>query len=91
MVVRTGRTDVLTRRAAEHARGSETGGLSFNVVYRTDVYAEQRGLEQVVYIQNPTALSVNRGLNKIKPISDKNPKITEYEEAALNFLTKGDG
>lgn len=87
-MVRTGRTNDLVRREAEHLAqyGDE---LQFNVAHRVDDYATQRGLEQVVYNQNPTSWAANGGLNKIRPISVRNPRIIDYENAAANFLYGG--
>ncbi|MET8405684.1 GIY-YIG nuclease family protein [Streptomyces sp900116325] len=64
-VVRTGRTNDLQRREREHARGGDTADYSFQVEYRADVYREQRGLEQIVWIQNgrPTLPGVRSHLN----------------------------
>ena len=49
VVVRTGRTKDLARRAAEHLRDPATKDFTFETLYRTDVYAAQRGLEQFVH------------------------------------------
>lgn len=83
-VTRTGRSNDLGRRALEHGRTNPE--LDFNPVHYTDDLATQRGLEQVVYNQNPTSWPVNGGLNKIRPISVNNPRIIDYENAAANFL-----
>jgi RHS repeat-associated protein len=88
-VVRTGRTNDLARRKGEHALGKETKGLDFKVVHRTDDYAEQRGLEEIVYNQHPGALHVNGGLNRIRPVSGVNPKAGTYRSAAQKFLAGG--
>lgn len=61
-VIRTGRTNDLLRREAEHLRDPVLKDYDFKPVYRTDVYAEQRGLEQELdWIHNPP-------LNKVNPI-----------------------
>jgi hypothetical protein len=52
---RTGRTNDLARRQAEHRRHAETKDLDFNAVHRTDNRAQQRGLEQTLYDAHPTA------------------------------------
>lgn len=83
-MVRTGRSDDLGRRALEHGRTNPE--LDFNPVHYTDDLATQRGLEQVVYDQNPTSWSVNGGLNKIRPIPVNNPRIIDYENTDANFL-----
>jgi hypothetical protein len=87
-VVRTGRSNNLDRREGEHRRAPETKGLDFTPVHRTDDYAEQRGLEQVVYRDNPGAQADNGGLNRIRPIGDRNPNKKAYEDAATQFLAK---
>lgn len=81
-VVRTGRTDDLARRQAEHAR--EYPDYSFEPVYRTDDPLVRRGLEQILYDLNPEA-----ALNKIRAISQTNPRIGEYLDAAKRFLFGG--
>lgn len=82
-VVRTGRTNDLARRQAEHARDPALEQYRFEEVHRTDVYAEQRGLEAELYKQHP-----NLELNKIRPISPRNPNILEYEQAAQDYLLR---
>ncbi len=78
-VVRTGRTNDLLRREAEHAR--DFPDVNFETVYKTDDYAAQRGLEQRVYEQYPEA-----PLNKIRAIDPKNPNYQKYIEAADRYL-----
>lgn len=51
-VVRTGRSSNLAAREAVHFNAA-LGHFEFQVEYRTDVYAEQRGLEQMLYDQFP--------------------------------------
>ncbi len=53
-VLRTGRSVNLAQRAVQHANDPVLGDLEFQVEYRTDDYAEQRGLEQLLYDQNPS-------------------------------------
>jgi RHS repeat-associated protein len=79
-VVRTGRTNDLARRQAEHAR--DYPDYIFEVVYRTDDPAARRGLEQMLYDRYPSA-----ALNKIRPISEANPRMNSYLEAAQRFLS----
>lgn len=62
------------------------GDFQFQVEYRTDVYAEQRGLEQTLYDRYPGAQAVNGGFNKIRGISASNPKPPTYMQAAQDFL-----
>ena len=75
-VMRTGRTNDLLRREGEHYRDPATERLSFEVDKRTDVYAEQRGREQIIHSRYQPLL------NKIRPISAKNPQLQEYLDAA---------
>jgi hypothetical protein len=87
-VVRTGRTNDLERRAAEHANDPVTQDLDFQTEYRTDDYAEQRGLEQDLYDRYPEAQVQNGGLNKIRPISPSNPNLSDYMQAAADYLSR---
>jgi hypothetical protein len=79
-VVRTGRTNDLSRRGAEHARDERLQDYDFEAVYRSDDYATQRGLEQVIHnrYQPP--------LNRIRPISPSNRNYDRYMNAANRFL-----
>ncbi len=79
-VVRSGRSGDLTRRAADHRRDPLLKDYDFDPVYRTDVYAEQRGLEKILHdtYQPP--------LDKIRPISPTNPKRQIYIDAAQKYL-----
>jgi hypothetical protein len=79
-VMRTGRTCDLARRAAEHRGDPLLRDFEFEPVHRTDVYSEQRGLEQLLHdnYQPP--------LNRIRPISPNNPKLPNYQDAAKSFL-----
>ena len=81
-VMRSGRTANLARRQAEHARAAETAGLTFEPVYSTNVYAEQRGLEQIVHFRN------NPPHNRIAPIDIDNPRLSEYLLAGVRFLRR---
>ena len=83
-VMRTGRTGDLARRAAELARNPALSIYDFEPVYRTDVYAEQRGLEQELdWIHSPP-------LNYIRSINPQNPNLLNCLHAANGFLdTKG--
>lgn len=85
-VVRTGRSLDLSARRTAHASDPELGGFEFQVEYRTDIYAQQRGLEQVLYERYPSAMSKNGGYNKIRGISPTNPKGPMYRQAAQQFL-----
>ena len=82
-VMRTGRTRDLARREAQHARDAVLGDFKFEPVHRTDVYSQQRGLEQLLHdMYNPP-------LNKIRPISPTNPNRQQYLDAAQQFLQGG--
>jgi hypothetical protein len=80
-VQRTGRSKDLDARRRAHANHPETKDLDFEIDRRTDVYAEQRGREQIIYDAHPEALLENGGLNKIRGISPTNPRLQEYLEA----------
>ena len=79
-VMRTGRSNNLIRRRAEHARDVQLQNYRFDEVWRTDDYAQQRGLEQILHERH------NPPLNKIHPISPHNRRINEYLRAADDFL-----
>ena len=79
-VVRSGRTINLGQREAQHLRDPALKDFDFDPVYRTDVYNEQRGLEQILHdIYQPS-------LNKIRPISPNNKNYDTYMEAARKYL-----
>jgi hypothetical protein len=81
-VVRTGRTNNLLRRQGEHFRDPALSDFEFEVVARTDVYAQQRGLEKLVHDAYSPAL------NRINPISPTNPNRGVYLDAAERFLAQ---
>jgi hypothetical protein len=85
-VVRTGRSSDLAAREAAHFRDPVLGEYQLNVEYRTDVYAEQRGLEQMLYDRYPEAQFGNGGLSKIRGISPSNPNLPTYMGSAWDFL-----
>lgn len=68
------------RRQAQHARNPLLKDYKFEPVWRTDDYATQRGLEQILHDRTIAPL------DKINPISPKNVKIDIYMQAARNFL-----
>jgi tetratricopeptide (TPR) repeat protein len=78
-VMRSGRTNDFARRQYEHQRDPKTRPFDFEVEYRTDVYNEQRGLEKIAHEQYKPPL------NKIRPISPRNPKRAIYEAAAYRY------
>ena len=85
-VLRTGRSVDLAQRQAQHANDAVLGDLEFHVEYRTDVRAEQRGLEQMLYDRYPGARFENGGFNKIRAVSQSNPSMPIYMQAALHYL-----
>jgi len=88
-LVRTGRTANLAMRQAQLARDPVLGDFEFQVEYRTDNYAEQRGLEQLLYDRYPEAQEANGGFNKIRAIYPSNPRQADYMQAAANYLGGG--
>ena len=80
--MRSGRSIDLARRQVEHARDPVLRVFEFEAAFKTNIKAEQRGLEQ--YLHNLHAPP----LNKIRPISPLNPKGPGYMRAALEFLEK---
>lgn len=81
--MRTGRTNDLARRAAEHARNPILRDLQFEPAHRTDIYSQQRGLEQILHKEYAPPQ------NKINPISPKNPRLEHYIKAAEEFFLGG--
>ena len=79
-VQRSGRTNDLARREKEHGRATEIKDLKFEVDVRTDDKNVQRGREHQNHEDHKPPL------NKIKPISDKNPNKEKYIEAAKQAL-----
>jgi hypothetical protein len=74
-----GRTNNLARRRAEHALDPIKGQLRFQVDWMTDDYVVRRGREQMLYdLYRPP-------LNRIRPISPRNPYLQEYLDAARRF------
>jgi hypothetical protein len=71
--------------------GREGSGQIFNVEYRTEVYAQQRGLEQTLYDQYPEARFENGGFNKIRGISISNPNLPFYMQSAQDFVAANGG
>jgi hypothetical protein len=72
-VRRTGRTNDLERREAEHARHPDTRRLKFEVDKKTNSYPAQRGREQRIWEEHPEA-----DLNRRRPIDPRNPRRKEY-------------
>ncbi|MGH3236279.1 MAG: hypothetical protein ACRDOH_24090 [Streptosporangiaceae bacterium] len=85
-VVRTGRASNLATREYQLNRDPVLGQYEFNVEYRTDVYAEQRGLEQTLYDRYPGAQAANGGYNVIRAVGPENPNGPGYMQAAEDYL-----
>ncbi len=81
-IMRTGRSINLAAREYQHSIAAATKGLTFDILQRTDNYAEQRGLEHVAHeMYNPV-------MNLIRPISPSNPNLRTYLDAASSFLNR---
>lgn len=83
-VMRTGRTSDFDRRILEHRRNPETEKYILKIDKKTDVYAEKRGREQIIHDEHKPPL------DKINPISPKNPRRNLYLEAAKRLEEKED-
>lgn len=55
---------------------------------RRTVYAEQRGLERMLYDRYPEARAANGGYNFIRGISLSNPNLDSYMQSASDFLAR---
>ena len=75
-VMRTGRTIDLNSRMGQHRRGPATKGFDFEVDKRTNIYDQLRGREQIIHDKYKPPL------NKIRPISPRNPNRQKYLDAA---------
>jgi hypothetical protein len=82
-IVKTGRTGDLEQRRNSYRYDKATKDLTFDVVERTDDYAEQRGLEQKLYDAYP-----NAPMNKIRAIRLDHPLIEHYLKAAEDFMAR---
>ena len=72
---------LLIRRSGEHLRDPALADFEFEIIARTDIYAQQRGLEQLIHE------AYSPSLNLIQPISPTNPNLTTYLDAADDFLS----
>jgi hypothetical protein len=78
--MRSGRTNDLARREAEHFLDPLLRAYSFEAVYRTDSYNARRGLEQLLHrIYQPP-------FNRINGINLKNANRPLYLDAAREYL-----
>lgn len=84
--MRTGRTDDLNRRGSEHKRDPDLKVFDYKPIYRTDDYAEQRGLEQILHNTATAAQGFPPPLNFNQPISPGNPNYMNYMILAQQFL-----
>jgi hypothetical protein len=85
-VVRVGRTDDLQRRREDYRRDPQFRGMQFRELAQTDVYAEQRGLEQRAIDRYGARRDTGRpAYNKIEGISSRNPNLEIYRSAADSF------
>lgn len=78
-------------QAVAHANDPVLGQFEFQAEYRTDVYAEQWGLEQMLYDHYPGAQAANGGYDMIRGISPLNPNGPGYMQAANDYLQAGGG
>jgi hypothetical protein len=81
-VMRTGRRANLAQREAQHLRDAALKNFEFETVYRTDIYAEQRGLEQILHDTH------NAPFDFINAIGPRNPNLDGYLDAAKKFLAR---
>ena len=79
-VMRVGRTNDLERRRKEHGREPELRAFDFEDVYQCDSHPARRGLEQLIHE------AYDPPLDKIAPLSEKNPRRKKYLAAARRFL-----
>lgn len=82
-VVWTGRTNNLARREGEHGRDKKLKDYRFEVIFRTDNYSEQRGLEQLAHESHGRP-----PLNRVNGINPYNPRRNHYPNAADDFLMR---
>lgn len=78
-VMRTGRTNDLKRRQGEHKLHPETKDYRMEIDKVTDSPVERRGREQIIHDIHQAPL------DKINPISPKNPKRQQYLDVAKRF------
>lgn len=84
-VVRSGRTNDFAKREAAHRR-SLPDDYTFEAVTKATDRATVRGLEQLLYDEFPLAKAQFGGLNKIRAVAEKNPRLDEYLGAAQQYL-----
>jgi len=78
-IMRTGRTKDHKRREKEHRIHADTEQLEYKTTLETDEYGVQRGHEQMLHDKHKPPL------DKIRPISPKNPRREQYLKAAQHF------
>ena len=74
--MRTGRTKDRKRREQEYKLHPETEELRYRPKTNTDDYSAQRGHEQLLHDEHKPPL------DKIRPISPKNPRREQYLDTA---------
>jgi len=79
-VMYVGRSKNLDTRESAWGRHPVRGQLDFDPLYRTDNYAEQRGLEQLAFNQYKPPL------NLINPIRPGNPNYMNYLSSAQSYI-----
>jgi RHS repeat-associated protein len=79
-VMYAGRTKNLNSRRGDHARDPRFTDFEFDPIYPTDVYDEQRGLEQIVHDAHQPPF------NRINPISSRNPNRPNYIGAGNQYI-----
>ena len=79
-MMRSGRSSDLASRRSDHANDPTLCQFQFRPLFRTDNYAAQRGLEQMVHTK------YNPPLNSINGISPTNPNRHNYVNAAEIFI-----
>ena len=77
-VIRTARTNDLTRRELEHVRDPTLKDLDFDAVHLIDVRAEQRGLEQMLHDQYNTPMNAIR---PIRPVNSGSSNVARMDGA----------
>jgi len=79
-VARSGRATNLVKRLGNHARAAATKNLIGQIVFETNIKAQQRGLEHLLHVQwSPP-------LNKIGALSPRRSYYSEYIQAAYDYL-----
>ena len=86
IVMRTGRTGNLEARGPQLRQNPDLKGFEYTPVYRTDNYAEQRGLEQILNNRATAAQGFPPPFNYIQPISPGNPNYLNYRGLPITLF-----